>query len=455
MDMEYVESVNPYDGTPMEKYRIFSEEDIVKVVERAGKVFQNWKNESVEYRSGLLKKLATALLKDKKAYARLMSKEMGKPIKQGIAEIEKCAWACKFYAKNAEGFLADDLIDTEADESFISYDPIGCVLAIMPWNFPFWQVIRFAAPTLTAGNTVILKHASNVSGCAVALQELFLSVGYPEGCFQFIIADHQRLESVIENSIVQGVTLTGSEKAGRAIAALAGRHLKKCVMELGGNNACIVWEDADLDKYLDTMVMARMQNTGQSCIAAKRFIVVEAIYEEFLMKFSDRIRVLKSGDPLDKHTDIGVMAREDLAKELAQQVSGSLEKGAKVEVGNKRDGSYYEPTVLTDVVPGMPAFEEELFGPVAAVVRAKDRNEAVALAANSNYGLGAMLFTKDIKSARKIIGDIPDGAFFINEMVKSDPRLPFGGTKASGFGRELSMEGILEFVNKKTVYIRK
>lgn len=453
--MEYVESVNPYDGTPMEKYRIFSEEDIVKVVERAGKVFQNWKNESVEYRSGLLKKLATALLKDKKAYARLMSKEMGKPIKQGIAEIEKCAWACKFYAKNAEGFLADDLIDTEADESFISYDPIGCVLAIMPWNFPFWQVIRFAAPTLTAGNTVILKHASNVSGCAVALQELFLSVGYPEGCFQFIIADHQRLESVIENSIVQGVTLTGSEKAGRAIAALAGRHLKKCVMELGGNNACIVWEDADLDKYLDTMVMARMQNTGQSCIAAKRFIVVEAIYEEFLMKFSDRIRALKSGDPLDKHTDIGVMAREDLAKELAQQVSGSLEKGAKVEVGNKRDGSYYEPTVLTDVVPGMPAFEEELFGPVAAVVRAKDRNEAVALAANSNYGLGAMLFTKDIKSARKIIGDIPDGAFFINEMVKSDPRLPFGGTKASGFGRELSMEGILEFVNKKTVYIRK
>src|SRR5690606_39125081 len=292
-----------------------------------------------EHRSGLLKKLAKALLKNKKSYAQLMSKEMGKPINQGIAEIEKCAWACDFYAKNAEGFLADDLIDTEADESFISYDPIGCVLAIMPWNFPFWQVVRFAAPTLTAGNTVILKHASNVPGCAVALQELFLSVGYPEGCFQFIIADHQRLESIIGNSIVQGVTLTGSEKAGRAIAALAGRHLKKCVMELGGNNACIVWEDADLDKYMDTMVMARMQNTGQSCIAAKRFIVVEAIYDEFLMKFSDRVQALTSGDPLDKRTDIGVMAREDLAKDLAQQVSGSLEKGAKVRVGNKRDGS--------------------------------------------------------------------------------------------------------------------
>jgi len=455
MDMEYIESVNPYDGKPMEKYKIFSEDDINKVVDRAGQVFQSWKNESVEHRSGLLKKLAKALLKNKKSYAQLMSKEMGKPINQGIAEIEKCAWACDFYAKNAEGFLADDLIDTEADESFISYDPIGCVLAIMPWNFPFWQVVRFAAPTLTAGNTVILKHASNVPGCAVALQELFLSVGYPEGCFQFIIADHQRLESIIGNSIVQGVTLTGSEKAGRAIAALAGRHLKKCVMELGGNNACIVWEDADLDKYMDTMVMARMQNTGQSCIAAKRFIVVEAIYDEFLMKFSDRVQALTSGDPLDKRTDIGVMAREDLAKDLAQQVSGSLEKGAKVRVGNKRDGSYYEPTVLIDVVPGMPAFEEELFGPVAAVVRARDRKEAVALAANSNYGLGTMLFTRDIKSARKIIGNIPDGAFFVNEMVKSDPRLPFGGTKASGFGRELSMEGMLEFVNKKTVYLRK
>ncbi|MEZ4971540.1 MAG: NAD-dependent succinate-semialdehyde dehydrogenase [Flavobacteriaceae bacterium] len=453
--MEYVESVNPYDGKPMEKYRTFSEEDIDKVVERAGQVFQSWKNESVEHRSGLLKKLATVLLRNKKAYARLMSKEMGKPVKQGIAEIEKCAWACDFYAKNAEGFLGDDLIDTEADESFISYDPIGCVLAIMPWNFPFWQVIRFAAPTLTAGNTVILKHASNVPGCAVALQELFLSAGYPEGCFQFIIADHRLLGSVVGNSIVQGVTLTGSEKAGRAIAALAGRHLKKCVMELGGNNACIVWEDADLDKYMDTMVMARMQNTGQSCIAAKRFIVVEAIYEEFLLKFSDRIQALTSGDPLDKHTDVGVMARGDLAKELAQQVSDSLEKGAKVMVGNKRDGSYYEPTVLIDVVPGMPAFDEELFGPVAAVVRAKDKKEAVELAVDSKYGLGSMLFTKDIKSARKIIGDIPDGAFFINEMVKSDPRLPFGGTKASGFGRELSMEGILEFVNKKTVYIRK
>lgn len=453
--MEYIESVNPYDGKPLGKYSLFTEKDISEVLGKADQAFQDWKNESVEHRSGLLKQLAKALLKNKVTHAQLMSNEMGKPFNQGIAEIEKCAWACDFYAKNAVRFLADDLIETEADESFISYDPIGCVLAIMPWNFPFWQVIRFAAPTLTAGNTVILKHASNVSGCASVLQQLFLTVGYPEGSFQFVISDHKQIEAIIGNTIVKGVTLTGSEGAGREIAALAGKHLKKCVMELGGNNACIVWEDADLDKHMDTMVMARMQNTGQSCIAAKRFIVVEAIYDEFLTKFSNKIQTLKSGDPLDKNTDIGVMAREELAKTLAQQVNDSLDKGAKVWYGNTRDGAYYQPTILTGVVPGMPAFEEELFGPVAAVVKAKDRQEAIAMAANSKFGLGTMLFTQDIESARDIIGDIPDGAFFINEMVKSDPRLPFGGTKASGFGRELSMEGMLEFVNKKTVYIRK
>ncbi|MBC8770182.1 NAD-dependent succinate-semialdehyde dehydrogenase [Arenibacter sp. BSSL-BM3] len=453
--MEYIESVNPYNGEPLEKYRMFTEGDIKAVLEKADISFKSWKNEAVEYRSGLLKNLAKALLKNKKVYAQLMSKEMGKPLNQGIAEIEKCAWACDFYAKNAVEFLADDLIDTEANESFISYDSMGCILAIMPWNFPFWQVIRFAAPTLTAGNTVILKHASNVPGCGLALQELFTLAGYPEGSFQFILADHKQLESIIGNPIVQGVTLTGSEKAGRAIAAEAGKHLKKSVMELGGNNACIVWEDADLDSYMDTMVMARMQNTGQSCIAAKRFIVLEEIYDEFLMKFRNKVQTLKSGDPLDKETDIGVMAREDLAKTLAQQVKESVDKGAKVLYGNNRRGAYYEPTVLTGVVPGMPAFDEELFGPVAAIVKAKDREEAIALAANSKFGLGSMLFTEDIKSARKIIGDIPDGAFFINEMVKSDPRLPFGGTKASGYGRELSMEGMLEFVNKKTVYINK
>lgn len=453
--MEYLRSINPYDGKLLDEFRLFSAHEIEGVLNRADLAYTDWKDRSVEERVGLLKNLGTELLKNRERLGILMAREMGKPIDQALAEIEKCVWACDFYAKNAVNFLSDDLIETEAGESFISYDPLGCVLAIMPWNFPFWQVVRCAAPTLTAGNTVILKHASNVTGCALALQELFVNSGYPEGCFQVVLASHEQLEAVLENPIVQGVSLTGSEKAGRKIASLAGKYLKKSVMELGGNNACVVWEDADLDKYLDTMVNARMLNNGQSCIAAKRFIVVEAIYKEFLMKFREKVKSLKSGDPLDKGIDIGVMAREDLAATLAEQVKTSLAMGAVVDLGNTRKGAYYEPTILTGVKPGMPAFDEELFGPVAAVIRVKDRAEAISLAVNSKFGLGTMLFTEDIEAARKIIGDIPDGAFFINEIVKSDPRLPFGGTKASGYGRELSLEGMLEFVNKKTVYIAK
>ena len=453
--MKNLRSINPYDGKLLGEFKLFSAQEIGKVIKRADLAFKDWKDESVEDRVVLLKNLATELMVNKEKYATLMAQEMGKPITQGIAEVEKCVWGCDFYAKNAVHFLSDELIETEAEESFISYDPIGCVLAVMPWNFPFWQVIRCAAPALTAGNTLILKHASNVPGCAMALQELFIRAGYPEGCFQVVLADHDQLETILESPIVQGVSLTGSEKAGREIAGRAGKHLKRSVMELGGNNACVIWEDADLDKYLDTMVNARMQNTGQSCIAAKRFIVVEAIYGEFLMRFRNKVKSLRSGDPLDGNTHIGVMARTDLAKTLSQQVETSIAMGAEVDFGNARKDAYYEPTILTGVKPGMPAFDEELFGPVAAVIKAKDRKEAISLAASSKYGLGTMLFTEDIASARKIIGEIPDGAFFINEMVKSDPRLPFGGTKASGYGRELSMEGMLEFVNKKTVYIGK
>lgn len=453
--MEYLRSINPYDGKLLAEYKLFSAKEIDAVLGRADKTFRDWKDKNVEDRAVLLKNLATGLLENREELAALMAQEMGKPIVQAIAEIEKCVWACDFYAKNAVRFLSDDLIETEAEESFISYDPLGCVLAIMPWNFPFWQVVRCAAPTLTAGNTIILKHASNVTGCALALQELFVRAGYPEGCFQVVLAGHEQIEAILESPVVQGVSLTGSEKAGREIAGLAGKYLKRSVMELGGNNACVVWEDADLDKYLDTMVNARMQNNGQSCIAAKRFIVVEGIYDKFLSGFRERVKSLKSGDPVDRNIDIGVMAREDLANILARQVETSLSMGAEVYFGNTRKGAYYEPTILTGVKPGMPAFDEELFGPVAAVIRAKDRTDSIKLAANSKYGLGTMLFTEDIGSARKIIGDIPDGAFFINEMVKSDPRLPFGGTKASGYGRELSMEGMLEFVNKKTVYIGK
>lgn len=453
--MKTIQSKNPYNGAILNSYTKETKSAIRTKLEKAETIGISWAAIPVEDRCELLSMVADLLLERKEEYAELMTKEMGKPVSQSISEIEKCAWACDFYALNAEDLLADELISTDADESFISYDPLGCILAVMPWNYPFWQVIRFAAPTLTAGNTVLLKHAENVTGCSLALQQLFLDAGYPEGCFQSIIAGHEEIAELIANEGIKAVTLTGSEKAGRAIAKTAGEQLKKTVLELGGNNACIVWEDADLEKYMDTMVTARMQNTGQSCIAAKRFIVCEEIYDTFLEQFTAKVKGLTIGDPMEDETVIGVMAREDLADTLQNQIEGSLKKGAKVILGNERKGAYFAPTILTEVTPDMPVFKEETFGPVAAVCKAKDRKEAIAMAANSRFGLGSMLFTEDIEAATHTISEIPDGAFFINDMVKSDPRLPFGGTKASGYGRELSREGILEFVNKKTVYIKK
>lgn len=420
----------------------------------AQSVQKEWSDKTIEERCELLQNVSELLLDRKEEYAKLISTEMGKPISQSTAEIEKCAWACDFYAFNAEDLLADEIIETDAEESFISYDPLGCILAVMPWNYPFWQVIRFAAPTLTAGNTGILKHAQNVPGCSMALEQLFLDAGFPKGCFQAILAGHVEIEELIGNDGIKAVTLTGSEKAGKGIAQAAGKNLKKTLLELGGNNACIVFEDANLDKYLDTMVQARMQNTGQSCIAAKRFIVCPEIYDEFLERFVGATKKLTVGNPMDKDTYIGVLARADLADTLKEQVDKSLEKGAQLIVGNKKDGAFFEPTILSEVTPGMPAFDEETFGPVAAIVKAENRKHAIELANNSRYGLGSMLFTEDIEGALELIPEISDGAFFINDMVKSDPRLPFGGTKASGYGRELSREGILAFVNKKTVYIK-
>ena len=453
--MKEYHSKNPYNGTILNTFTKDSASAIESKLEKALAVEASWADTEIEERCELLSEVAELLIDRKNEYAELMSKEMGKPISQGISEIEKCAWACDFYATNAEDLLADELIETDADESFISHDPLGCILAIMPWNYPFWQVIRFAAPTLTAGNTALLKHAQNVTGCSLALEKLFLDAGYPDGCFQSIQAGHDEIEKLIAKDGVKAVTLTGSEKAGKSIARTAGENLKKTVLELGGNNACIVWEDADLDKYIDTMVTARMQNTGQSCIAAKRFIVCEAIYDTFLEKFTEKVKSLKIGDPLKEDTFIGVMAREDLAETLQKQVDTSIELGANVILGNERNGAFFSPTILTDVTPDMPVFKEETFGPVAAIIKVKNREDAISMATDSRLGLGSMLFTEDIDAAMNIISNIPDGAFFINDMVKSDPRLPFGGTKASGYGRELSREGILEFVNKKTVYIKK
>lgn len=450
-----IKTTNPYTNKTLKEYQLHSPTEITSILSMAKEGYQQWKRTSIKGRCRLLQNLVQIFEDDKQAYAKQITLEMGKPIVQSVAEIEKCATLCSFYATNAEDFLADELIETDAFESYISYDPLGCILGIMPWNYPFWQAIRFAIPTLTAGNTVILKHASNVTGCALLIEELFEKAGYPKGCFKTILTDHDQIEKIIENDIVKAVSLTGSEAAGQAIATIAGKNLKKCVLELGGNNACIVLDDANLDRDFEIMFNARMQNTGQSCIAAKRFIVTEKIYDEFLARFKQKTKSLNFGNPLNESTDISTLARKDLADTLKKQVEDSVKKGAKIIVGNTQDNAYYEPTILENVKPGMPIFDEETFGPVVAIIKAKGAKEAFELACNTRFGLGTMVFTNDIDSVQDYIDEIEDGSFFINDLVKSDARLPFGGTKASGYGRELSKEGIHEFINKKTVYIKK
>ncbi|MEM5564369.1 NAD-dependent succinate-semialdehyde dehydrogenase [Psychroserpens sp. AS72] len=453
--MSIIETTNPYTNNKIKSYTKFSSEKVNSMLKTAENTFKDWKLISLKDRAKLLDNVADVLHQNIESYSQLITDEMGKPISESKAEIEKCIILCDFYRKNADLLLSDDLIETEAQESFISYDPLGVILAIMPWNYPFWQVMRFAIPTLTSGNTALLKHASNVTGCSLIIQDIFEKSGYPKGCFQTLLVDHDQIEKIIEDDTIKAISLTGSEKAGRKIAEIAGKNLKKAVLELGGNNACIILEDANLDKYMDTIVKSRMQNTGQSCIAAKRFIVVESIYDKFLERFTSKIKDLKSGDPSNKDTDIGVLAREDLSDTLEKQVEKSIKKGAYVHFGNVKKQTYYQPTILTNVKPGMPVFDEETFGPVASIIKVKNKQEAYEMASDSKFGLGTMIFTKDIEDAKKHISNIEDGSFFINELVKSDPRLPFGGTKASGYGRELSKEGILEFVNKKTIYINK
>lgn len=453
--MSTITTINPYTQEELKTYKLIDNTVLQQKLELAEAQFKNWKSFEIKDRRKRLSKVAKLLIERKESYAKLMTEEMGKPLAQGISEIEKCAWVCDFYAKNADDFLADQLIETDAEESFISYDPLGVILAIMPWNYPFWQVMRFAAPTLMAGNTALLKHASSTTECALEIQKLFEDAGFPEGCFQTLLVSHEQIESVISNDIVKAVSLTGSEGAGRKIAEIAGENLKKAVLELGGNNACIVLKDADLDKHIATMAWARMQNAGQSCIAAKRFIVVEDIYDEFLSKFKAKVESYVVGNPMDDKTEIASMASVHLAEEVEAQVKKSLDLGAKVVLGNKLEGALYHPTILENVTTEMPVFKEEVFGPVAAIIKVKNEDEAYEMASKSRFGLGSMVFTKKVDKAKKRIGDIADGAFFINELVKSDPRLPFGGTKASGYGRELSKEGIMEFVNVKTVYSSK
>lgn len=450
-----ITSTNPYTGEEFASVNEYSPAQIDKSLETAHLGFESWKQLGIKERGKFLKNAAEELKKNKKLYAETITREMGKPISQSIAEIEKCAWVCEYYAENGEEQLANEIIETDAHKSYVSFEPLGIILAVMPWNYPFWQVFRFAAPALMAGNMAVLKHASNVMQSANNIQKVFENAGFPKGCFQNIPVGSDKVEQILKDKRIKAVTLTGSTPAGRAIASVAGEQIKKSVLELGGSNALVIFEDANLEEAAKTCVQARFQNTGQSCIAGKRLLLQEAIAEEFLKIFTEKVKELKSGDPMHKDTFVGVMAREDLAKDLEEQVNTSVAEGAKILLGGKRKGTWFEPTILTNVTPKMPVFEEETFGPVIGVTIFKTKSEAIDLVNRSQFGLGVSLFTQDLKNVEELIPKFEDGAVFINELVKSDPRLPFGGTKISGYGRELSVHGIREFVNKKTVFIKK
>ncbi|CAM3510694.1 NAD-dependent succinate-semialdehyde dehydrogenase [Aequorivita lipolytica] len=447
-------SINPYNEEIVGTYNAETDKAISEKLQKAETAFQSWRKVPLKDRSLLMAKAGNILRRDVEEYARMITLEMGKPISESRAEVNKCALVCDYYAENASEFLSDEIIKTDAQQSFVRHDPIGAVFAIMPWNFPFWQVFRFAAPTLIAGNVGLLKHAPNVFGCAELIEGVFKKAGFPDGVFQNLIVHHDKTESIIAHDVVKAVTLTGSERAGAAVAQISARYIKKTLLELGGNNAFIVWEDADIDKAVATALTARMLNCGQSCIAAKRFILMENIYDEFVTKFTTGVKNLKSGDPLESGTQVGPLARKDLADQLQQQVQKSVTMGAELLLGGKQNGAYHEPTILGNVKPGMPAFDEETFGPLAAMLKVKTIEEAFALSEQSRYGLGVTVCTTNIEMALKYAGEVSDGAYFINELVKSDPRLPFGGEKRSGYGRELAKDGMMEFVNRKTVYVK-
>lgn len=432
--------------------------DVEAALTQASKAFDEWSNYSVHEREQLLATAGEVLRENKRAYAELMTQEMGKPITAAVAEVEKCAWVCDYYSEHASEHLADETIGCEAGvKTLTAYDPLGPVLAIMPWNYPFWQVFRFAAPALTAGNVALLKHAPNVSKCARAIEDVFETAGYPESTFTSLLIDTDAVADVIADGRVAAVTLTGSERAGRAVAETAGAEVKQTVLELGGSDPFVVFDDADIDTAARVGARARLQNGGQSCIAAKRFIVQESVYDEFLDRFIEEMGSWTVGDPMEVTTDIGPQAREDLLKDLHDQVQRTLDAGASLKLGGEpldHEGFYYPPTVLTDVPRDAAGACEEVFGPVAAVFRVEDEAEAIELANDTAFGLGASIWTEDLDRGERAARKIKAGATFVNELVKSDPRLPFGGIKNSGYGRELGQCGIREFTNKKTVWIQ-
>ena len=450
-------SVNPATGKRIKKYKAHSDKEINKKITETHNAWLQWKHTDSNERSRLLNNMADVLHQQKDELAHLMALEMGKPLAQGLAEIDKCASVCNYYADNAADYLKEQLITTEASKSYVTFKPIGVVLAIMPWNFPFWQVFRFLAPALAAGNCGVLKHASNVPGCALAIEQIVKEAGFPNKVFQTLLASGSQVEKIIEHEKIMAVTLTGSTVAGQKVAQKAGSLIKKTVLELGGSDAYMVLEDADLEEAAEMCVNSRIINSGQSCIAAKRFIVVKAVEKEFTRLFLQKMAAKKMGDPMEKDTDIGPQARVDLRDELHKQVKASIAKGAKCILGGvipTGKNAFYPPTILTKVKPGMPAHDEELFGPVAAIISAKDEDNAIKIANDSVFGLGGAVFTKDKKRGDLIASTkLEAGSCFVNSMVKSDPRLPFGGIKQSGYGRELGLFGIHEFVNIKTIYL--
>ena len=453
-----MESINPATGELIRTYSPMPSSEVEKILENMQATFLEWRETGFPERAAKMKRASEMLRQKKDKYAELMADEMGKPVPQGRAEAEKCAWVCDYYADNAEGFLRPEIIPTDASKSFVTFNPLGIILAVMPWNFPFWQVFRFAAPALMAGNAGVLKHASNVTGCALAIEEIFHQAGFPPQLFRALVAHHDQIAAVIEHPHVKAATLTGSTPAGKAVASKAGSVMKKTVLELGGSDPYIILEDADLESAAETCVISRLINGGQSCIAAKRFIVVEPIHRRFEELFVEKMKQKRMGDPKEAGIDLGPQARQNLRDDLHQQVVKSIEMGARLLLGGNipdGKGAYYPPTVLTDVRKGMPAYDEELFGPVAAIIQAQNEEEAVRIANDSVFGLGAAVFTRDVKRGERIAAEkLEAGCCFVNTFVKSDPRLPFGGIKESGYGRELSSFGIREFVNIKTVYVK-
>jgi len=447
-------SINPYNNEILGEFREFSHDETYKAIDQSIISFESWKNTSFDHRRQMMLKTAELLRNNLEKYARTITREMGKPISEARKEVLKCAWVCEYYASEAEGFLKQEVIATDADLSYVRYDPLGTILGIMPWNFPFWQVFRFAVPSIMAGNTVLVKHASNVQGCAGHIEKIFQESGFPGGTYINLVLTSAHIKTVIEHPSVKAVSLTGSEQAGQYVAEAAGKLIKKTVLELGGNNAFIVLNDANLERAAEAGIQARMQNAGQSCIAAKRFLVHRDVADQYISLMLHRLHKLKMGDPLDEKTDIGPLSNVQQASMVKDQVDRSLRMGGKLITGGKQDHAFFSPTLVLDVKPGMPLFDEEVFGPVIPVSIVHDSDEAVKLANKSVFGLGVSVFTRNMDLARRLVGEFGDGAVFINDLVKSDPRLPFGGTKRSGYGRDLAANGIREFVNVKTVYIK-